>query len=170
MVKLRRGGGSARRRPSTGALAAHQRLDRKPHHQRHAHLLRINEADGLSNGIMIYDVPNDDYAGVSMNEDGSGGYLVTGTRDIAPLDTFQLLKVDQIGGNVDCLVEYEIETEDLIVDDIIVEVVPEDVQVTPAICDLLIYSRANNVMFSSDSFLDNVLLVIIHKESVSWYG
>ena len=76
-----------------------------------------------------------------MNEDGSGGYLVTGTRDIAPLDTFQLLKVDQIGGNVDCLVEYEIETEDLIVDDIIVEVVPEDVQVTPAICDLLIYSR-----------------------------
>ncbi len=83
-------------------------------------LLRINEADGLSNGIMIYDVPNDDFAGMSMNEDGSGGYLAIGTRDIAPFDTFQL-----------------------------------------------IYSRVNNVKFSSDSFLDNVLLVIIHKESLS---
>lgn len=49
-----------------------------------------------------------------------------GTRDTAPFDTFQLLKVGQIGGNVDCLVEHEIEAEDLMVDDIIVEIVPED--------------------------------------------
>jgi len=73
---------------------------------------------------------------MSMNDDRSGGYLAIGTRDIAPLDTFQLLKVGQIGGNVDCLVEHEIEAEDLIVDDIIVEIVPEDVQVAPAVYDL----------------------------------
>ena len=99
-------------------------------------LLRINEADGLPHGITIYDVPNDDFAGMSMNEDGSGGYLAIGTRDTAPFDTFQLLKVGQIGGNVDCLVEHEIEAEDLMVDDIIVEIVPEDVEVNPAVYDL----------------------------------
>lgn len=87
---LRCDGGFARRRLLTGVLVP------------------INETDGLPNGIMIYDVPNDDFAGMSMNEDGSGGYLAIGTRDTAPLDTFQLLKVGQVGGNVDCLVEHDI--------------------------------------------------------------
>jgi len=63
--------------------------------------------------------------------------ITIGTRDIAPLDAFQLLKVGQVGGNVDCLVEHEIEAEDLMVDDIIVEIVPENVQVDPAVYDLL---------------------------------
>ena len=38
---------------------------------------------------------------------------------------------------MDCLVEHEIEAEDLMVDDIIVEIVPENVQVDPAVYDLL---------------------------------
>ncbi len=120
--------------------------------QRRVSLLRINETDGLPHGIMIYDVPNGDFGGMSMNEDGSGGYLAIGTRDTAPYDTFQLLKVGQIGGNVDCLVEQEIEAEELLVDDIIVEIVPEEVEVNPVVYDLTYVDLPLNV-FECDGSL-----------------
>jgi hypothetical protein len=94
-------------------------------------LMRINELDGAAAGIAIYDVPNADFAGLCLGPDGTGGYVALAVESVSPYNSFELLKVGQIGGNVDCYLDHTLEPEVLAIDDDIVEIVPVDVPVAP---------------------------------------
>lgn len=94
-------------------------------------IIRIQEVDGLPVGMAVYDAPDADFSGLCMTADGTGGYLAVAAEPVSPYSSFELLRVGQIGGGVDCYVDHPLELEELIVDDDVVEIVPLDVDVEP---------------------------------------
>jgi hypothetical protein len=94
-------------------------------------LMHINESDGSPVSISIYDVPGADYQGLSMNPDGTGGYLALGAKADSPYTSFQLLKVGQVGGGVEAYVEHPLTAEDLEIEEELVEMVSADDDITP---------------------------------------
>jgi hypothetical protein len=92
-------------------------------------LMRIDASDGTAFGISIYDVPGEpgtDFEGRTMAADGLGGYIALATRATNPFDAFELIKVGQIGGGVECLEEHEIEAEALEIEREVVEILHEN--------------------------------------------
>ncbi len=109
-------------------------------------MIHLDASDGLAVGMSVYDVPDADFSGLCMNRDGTGGYVAMAVASMFPnFDSFELLKVGQIGGNVDCHVEHTLESDPLQIDDQIVEIVPADVDVTPVDYDLTWVDRALTV-------------------------